>query len=159
MLLEEIFFEIPVIHVCHSEFYRQLCQRTDNWADNKTIGDLFIEAVRLCSCPHLRQHWACVCVSLPTSWSPFVQELSSKPFLFCSCLDGKISNWTAKEQAYLWVFSSWGFPVISDSIVFCSFRKEPSMTHTQGTLIISTRQETLSVLPFISVPAFTNSLR
>ncbi|XP_065187088.1 uncharacterized protein LOC135817776 [Sycon ciliatum] len=43
-LVEEIFFQIPVINLCHKRFNQQLRERADKWHSQTVLGDIFLQS-------------------------------------------------------------------------------------------------------------------
>ena len=42
---DEIFYKIPVVNLCHKAFYKHLTEKVDNWHEEETLGDVFLQSV------------------------------------------------------------------------------------------------------------------
>ena len=46
--MDEMFYQIPEILLCHEFFLQQLQARVNEWHDKQKIGDIFVSSVRHC---------------------------------------------------------------------------------------------------------------
>lgn len=46
--VDEMFYQIPEILLCHEFFLQQLQARVSEWHDKQKIGDIFVSSVRPC---------------------------------------------------------------------------------------------------------------
>jgi len=44
--VDEMFYQIPEILLCHEFFLQQLQARVSEWHDKQKIGDIFVSSVR-----------------------------------------------------------------------------------------------------------------
>ena len=44
--MDEMFYQIPEILLCHEFFLKQLQARMNEWHDKQKIGDIFVSSVR-----------------------------------------------------------------------------------------------------------------